>query len=313
MKKSLRVIFTHIFFAIAVYFPLTTHCLYASFSKKDAGTSACQFLKIGAGARASGMGEAFVGVSDDASCLYWNPAGLGHIDARSLMVTHALWFEGINYSLGSYVHPVNNGSVGVGVQYLGYGELTGMDETGLETGSYNPRDIAVTAGYGFSVGDFLIGANVKYISSKITETGTAFGMDLGIQYILTDLPLTLGAVIQNVGSRIKYIEDSFDLPLTVKAGLGCRPAKDLIIAVDVVAPRDNEINIGAGAEYRYLINKQTSIAGRIGYNSRNREVGGLRGLTCGAGLGYDGYTVDYCFEPFGDLGSTHRVSFGAKW
>lgn len=35
------------------------------------------FLRIAPGARAAGMGEAFVAVSDDATATHWNPAGLG--------------------------------------------------------------------------------------------------------------------------------------------------------------------------------------------------------------------------------------------
>lgn len=45
----------------------------------QAGVSdaAVLFLRIAAGARAAGMGEAFVAVADDATSTHWNPAGLG--------------------------------------------------------------------------------------------------------------------------------------------------------------------------------------------------------------------------------------------
>jgi len=39
--------------------------------------TAVQFLLIAPGARAGGMGETFVAVSDDATAVHWNPAGLG--------------------------------------------------------------------------------------------------------------------------------------------------------------------------------------------------------------------------------------------
>ena len=48
----------------------------ADFSSSARGTTAAQFLKLGAGARAVAMGEAFSAVADDASALYWNPAAL---------------------------------------------------------------------------------------------------------------------------------------------------------------------------------------------------------------------------------------------
>jgi len=50
---------------------------FASQSYADISSAAVLFLRIAAGSRASGMGEAFVAVADDATTTHWNPAGLG--------------------------------------------------------------------------------------------------------------------------------------------------------------------------------------------------------------------------------------------
>jgi hypothetical protein len=50
--------------------------LFPTLGGQRVGISTAQFLKIGVGRRASAMGDAFVAISDDASALYWNPAGL---------------------------------------------------------------------------------------------------------------------------------------------------------------------------------------------------------------------------------------------
>ena len=42
------------------------------------GTTAAQFLKLGIGSKALGIGGAFTSIADDPSCLYWNPGGLGN-------------------------------------------------------------------------------------------------------------------------------------------------------------------------------------------------------------------------------------------
>src|SRR3990172_12806 len=61
-------------------------------SKPQASTSqsAVLFLRIAAGARAAGMGETFVAISDDATATHWNPAGLGEYPLNSQWVEFAL-------------------------------------------------------------------------------------------------------------------------------------------------------------------------------------------------------------------------------
>ena len=56
------------------------------------GTTAADILKIGVGARAIGMGEAYVAQADDVSSLYWNPAGLALMQERqaSLCTTRCI-------------------------------------------------------------------------------------------------------------------------------------------------------------------------------------------------------------------------------
>ncbi|MCK4428125.1 MAG: PorV/PorQ family protein, partial [candidate division Zixibacteria bacterium] len=51
--------------------------IISSKSRADVSRSGVLFLRIAAGARAAGMGEAFVAISDDATATHWNPAGLG--------------------------------------------------------------------------------------------------------------------------------------------------------------------------------------------------------------------------------------------
>lgn len=71
---------------------------------------AAEFLKIGVGARALGMGEAFVAVADDGTAGYWNPAGLVYVKQREVSALHAEQFGAlVNYDFASYVHPLDPG------------------------------------------------------------------------------------------------------------------------------------------------------------------------------------------------------------
>jgi hypothetical protein len=49
----------------------------------SAGTSAASFLELGFGARAVGMGEAFVAAADDPAAAHYNPAGLAFPASRA--------------------------------------------------------------------------------------------------------------------------------------------------------------------------------------------------------------------------------------
>ena len=50
---------------------------FVSNSYADISNAAVLFLRIAPGARAAGMGEAYVAIADDATATHWNPAGLG--------------------------------------------------------------------------------------------------------------------------------------------------------------------------------------------------------------------------------------------
>lgn len=288
--------------------------LFAMFSKDDAGTASSQFLKLGVGARAAGMGESYTAVSDDATAIYWNPAGLNRIKGRELSVMHAVWFEDIFYDWVSYTQEIKCGVIGVAAQYLSYGSITGTDSTGLEGSDFTPYDMSVILSYAKKVKGISVGANLKYIGSNIDgETGSAAALDIGGMYELCEDKLSLGLVVQNIGTKMKYIDESESLPLNIKTGAAYKIMDNLLVVADINVPSDDEINISAGSEYSYDINKDLSLAGRAGYNTRNKDTGGTSGITAGIGIGYLKYNLDYAYAPYGDLGNTHRVSLGIKF
>ncbi len=66
-----------------------------------------EFLKIPVGARALGMGSAFVALADDATAVYWNPAGLVFASQRQAWAEHAEQFgDLVNHDFLAFEQPL---------------------------------------------------------------------------------------------------------------------------------------------------------------------------------------------------------------
>src|SRR5438445_6968526 len=101
---------------------MMTPCLPAQEVTK-VGTTAAKFLSIPVGARAVGMGGAFVAVADDASSLYWNPAGIARLSQSEAIFHHANWIADMNFNFGGVAVPIE----GLGTVGISFTSLT-MDE-----------------------------------------------------------------------------------------------------------------------------------------------------------------------------------------
>src|ERR1700733_1844251 len=92
------------------------------------GTTAADILNIGVGARAIGMGEAYVAQADDVSSLYWNPAGLALMQERQASFSYDQMYQDLKYQNASIGIPLENGAIGGSLSYLGYGDIQGFDQ-----------------------------------------------------------------------------------------------------------------------------------------------------------------------------------------
>ena len=283
------------------------------YSRRDAGTYAGQFLKMGAGARPSGMGEAFVAVSNDSTAIYWNPAGASQLDKVSMTFMHSILIKEISYEWFSCVYPTKAGNFGVGVQYMYYGQMKETDETGLEIGAFMPYDMSVGVSYANELYGLMYGFSVKQITSQIKSLAGAYAADAGLMYKLFGDRVSLGASVQNMGTTLKYVDIEEKLPVNIKYGAACELLDDLSLSFEADMPQDNEGHYGAGIEYIRFMNFNLTGALRAGYATRTKDVPGLSGFTAGVGINYLEYTLDYAFLPFGDLGDTHRISFGYRF
>lgn len=317
-------------------------------STAKVGTTAAQFLKIGVGARALGMGSAQVGVTGDISAIYWNPAGLSRMNVSSeLTFNHANWLADVDYDFAAGMMPIGElGTFALSVISLRVPEdiVTTVDNPDGDGRRWDANSLAFGLSYARNLTDrFSIGLNMKYVHESIwSEGASGFAIDIGTLY-LTEIPgLSIGAAISNFGTKMqldgrdlnfnydpnndagtgpnnipsKLETGEFDLPLTFRIGVAWdyHPIEEFrtTVAVDATHPNDNVEYVNTGLEVAW----KEIVFARVGYKSlwlRDSE----QGLTWGLGVHY-GITnvatvkLDYGFADYGRLENVQYFSLGVQ-
>lgn len=162
-------------------------CLLFMVSKAFAiGETGAQFLKIGVGARACAMGEAFGAVADDATAIYWNPAGLGQLGKIELVGMQNFWFLDMSYQYVAAAFPLalRYGTIGAAAAYSSSGKIPKYEDF-QKVGEYTAYDACGTVAYANKIGGLHFGAGVKLIQQGIENENVAgFAGDAGLLYII---------------------------------------------------------------------------------------------------------------------------------
>jgi len=304
--------------------------LFPDLGGQRRGTSAAQFLKIGIGSRAQGMGESYVAIANDAEALYWNPAGISQYDKNSVFFSHTEWLVEIQLEYAGLVYhidPVN--SVGLAVTFLHTDEMKETTELQpLGTGRYfNYSDFLVSLSYARNMTDkFSFGLSAKYMHENIAElTMSAFLYDLGIYYKTGWSSTRFAVTLSNFGSemapegQIRYTDldnnevkidkfQSFAPPIVFRIGIAKEfiETKDhrLSASVQLNHPNDNTENLNFGTEYGW----RNTVFLRTGYKTAQIEENFSAGCGFDVPLSSYQFKLDYSYSNFGRLGYVNRFT-----
>jgi len=286
-------------------------------ANKDVGTTGAQFLKIGAGARPVGMGEAFTGVADDVNAIAWNPAGLAFLTRPEFTAMHSQWFQDTDYEFAAGVYPTAWGTFGIGASTLNIDKIEKRTaDTETPDSTFESSDGAYLLSYSRTMGSaWAVGVNARYISEQLdTEKATSVSADLGAFWKTPHRPLTMGLSVRHLGSQIKFREESDPLPRTVTLGLGYKMFSDrLTLGVDFRRPVDDGVQYAVGAELTQKLLWDIAGSLRTGYNTAGTDADGLTGLSVGMGLSWRHYSFESAWVPYGDLGQTFRYALVVKF
>ncbi len=279
------------------------------------GTIGGQFLKIGVGARAIGMGGAFVSVADDATAIYWNPAGIARIQKSVISINHTAWLANINLTQASYVFHFGfiPGTLGVNARSLYMSEQPVRDAFHPEgTGeSFDAGDVAVGLTYARSLTDkFSAGLSINYVQSSLaTYSASATVFDFGTLYNTGYRSLKIGMAIQNIGSDMTFIDTSVKMPTVFRVGMSMNLYESgshlFLMSGDFSHPPDNNERASWGMEYGF---KEFFFL-RGGYNYHydlERYSAGL-GFKLATSLNSEA-RIDYAYTDMRDLPGVHRIS-----
>ncbi|MGE5797048.1 MAG: PorV/PorQ family protein [Ignavibacteria bacterium] len=314
------------------------------------GTTAAKFLSVGIGARANAMGGAFTSIANDASALYWNPAGTAAFTDFEAMFTYTSLYKDLDINLNymAVVIPAGEiGSFGVSVTALDFGEMDVTTELYPEgTGEkFSASSYAFALSYARNITDeFAVGMTAKYVLEDIfnsTAGGVAF--DVGTIFATPFYGIKFSSMISNYGTKLQitgedllirydsdpnihgnsetidayYKTDKFELPLKLQIGI----SKDVqfldeqkfTLSVDATHPNDNSAYVNMGGEISFLNNIISLRGGYKGLFLKDNQ----EGLTLGAGFYYElgvfAVGFDYSYQDFELLDYIHSFGVSLKF
>jgi len=288
-------------------------------SGNKGGRSGAQFLEIGVGARAVGMGETFIAMTDDASSTYYNPAGLGALKGFEATFSTIQWPADITYNFAAAAMPVTflGGSVGFQIGRLTTGEMLVRTPLRPEgTGQkFEAANFVTGLSYARSLTDkFTFGLSVKYVRlDAFRYRADGLAMDLGSTYRTGFKSFRFGWVISNFGPDLKFINETFSLPTSITFGIAAEAFQNEVHTLTLTfqgnRPNDNQERASVGMEYWFKDLLALRGGYRINYDADRYSFGiGIRVPVPPLRR----VQIDYAYTDMSDLNQVNRfsVTFG---
>ncbi len=296
---------------------LTGGSAFAADSPGDqANNHNAPYLRMGVGARALGMGGAFVGVANDLTAGYWNPAGLTWTRG---------WSVGGMFSSGmevdrkyNHIGFARNAEWGAyGFNWLNAGmsdiEQRGADGQYIKDFDFSDNAFMLSLAKRWDIAS--LGITGKYLRESVgadlaggsDDAINGYGIDLGFGLQLHE-QFRFGLAVQDIAGKLGSVDEAEDLPTNLRAGLAVWPIHGLTTAFDVEKTQDDDdYQFHTGAEFRMPLTEEVAAAVRAGLNDGDFAAGfGMRFKFLEADYAYVNDNQDF-------LNENHRFSVALKF
>lgn len=259
--------------------------------------------------RAASLGGAFSAVANDIGAFSYNPASLSSLRKGEASFLFHRRFEDQTYGQFSVGTPLSKGGWGLSAGVYDGGTIDLFDGVNRRTVSAQ-RDQMVSFGFALPIMGAAVGITGKYLSSELGETARATAMagDLGLQLPFND-SLRFGAAVQNIGTRLKYVEAGDPLPQIARAGVTWMiPTGSLTTSLSGEAP--------------YYLNEEDwagslgfeSVYGLLAVRGSYTRSAGTDQFAVGMGFLLGFSNIDYAFVGFGaEQAGQHRMSLSVPF
>ena len=289
------------------------------FAGEKTGTSSGAFLKISPLPTVSGIGNAYTSLFLGAGSMAYNPAGIFSANSIDLVFSYNKWFGDINHNYFGAVYNSEYGSFGFSLINLSTGdmEITTPDHIYGTGENFRASEYAFGVSYSCKFTDKLhIGATAKIIKSYLFDdnySDAAYCFDVGTIYNLNK-KINFGIALKNLGSDLKYLNESYNLPASLSIGLSgterINSDHEFLWSSQILRYSDSDENYSIGIEYNYK--KMLFIRSGYKFAFGNESGSNTENISCGLGFNQTIsdilFKLDYSFTNYKYLPGVHRLS-----
>lgn len=288
-----------------------------AFSDEARGLTAAQFLKVPPSARFSALGGAGLALRGP-DAFFLNPAGAAGLPAgrSGVAASYEALLEGASRTGLVFSNSSARGVFSGGLLYHGAAPGERLDGAGTALGGdVAGYDLAAGAGWARAWPAFDFGVNLKYVKSALAgETGATAALDAGAVFKSPRSSTELALAARNFGPPLKLGSERDPLPFELGGGLRWKYAPEFNIFMEGRLPVDHAPYLVFAGEYSLPYASDAGLFLRAGLNFRNYDDHGFMGAFAGGfGLLFGGFSLDYAFAPYGELGAAHRMTAGLAW